>query len=105
MEIIQQVYKILMQNHTDHSVILIPYIREWSPQDFENLVKSAQGSKLMQDVLKKFGNKDLVGAIYQKLVLHESKDVIYRLMTNKYANYFIQLFVSKAEEDQKSEII
>ena len=43
----------------------------------------------MQDVLKKFGNKDLIGALYQKLIIHESKDVIYRLMTNKYANYFV----------------
>ena len=60
----------------------------------------------MQDVLKKFGSKELIEIIFDTLLKRsESKDLLYRLMTNKYANYFVQLFVTKSEDTQKSEMI
>jgi hypothetical protein len=85
--------------------VLVPYLRTCSADDLENLVKSAQGSKLMQDILKKFANAELVEAIFEIIIVNESKDVLYRLMTNKYANYFTQILVTKATNDHKSKML
>lgn len=52
----------------------------------------------MQDVVKKFASKELIEVIFETMLVNESKDILYRLMTNKYANYFVQLFVTKTCE-------
>jgi uncharacterized membrane protein len=56
----------------------------------------------MQDVLKQYSSKNLVDIIFAVLI---KKDVIYRIMTNKYANYFVQLLFKKIDAAQKSEIL
>ena len=51
-EIIQQIYEILMAASAGVEQKLIDCIQGCSTTDLENVVMSAQGSKLMQDVLK-----------------------------------------------------
>jgi len=51
-EIIQQIYEILMATSVGVEQKLIDCIQGCSTTDLENVVMSAQGSKLMQDVLK-----------------------------------------------------
>ena len=81
---------------------LIDCIFGCSSCDLENLITSAQGSKLMQDVLKQYSSKNLVDIVFAILI---KKDTLYRIMTNKYANYFVQLLFKKIVAAQKSEIL
>lgn len=56
----------------------------------------------MQDVLKQYGSKELVDIVFGVLV---KKEILNRIMTNKYANYFVQLLFKKVTKSQKEEIL
>lgn len=86
-----------------HTHTLVQVLSQCPPSDLEALVKSPQGSKLMQDILSQFCSKDLLLVLTSNLVLYQES--LYRLMTNKYSNYFVQVFVSKCTTGFKEKIL
>lgn len=81
---------------------LVSILCQVAPAELENLVKSAHGSKLMQDMLTKYRDPSMILMLKSNLILHQ--DALYRIMTNKYSNYFVSLFFSLASAEEKSEV-
>lgn len=79
---------------SDATQRLVKVLSLCPPHDLENLVQSPQGSKLMQDVLKKYCSFDLLLILLSNLVAYQ--DCLCRLMTNTYSNFFMQTYFEKA---------